>query len=219
MDSAWISGGSASLSKNLTSTYQALGGKVHCNSPVANIITSDTKATGIILENGTKILGDYIIPACDTFFTLNKLLRNKFTNQKFTTLYNTPNIYTVSSFITVAFGVDCDLSHYPHNLNIKVDPFIINHQTYTSLYIQHYCHEKGFPPTGKSIIKLSLTDSDFESWKKLSITEYKALKSQFIDILKSQLTTLFPETNNHIEMINMVTPLTYVRYCNAYKGS
>lgn len=72
---AWhIEGGIGKLSAALEKRAKELGVNIQLNSPVASITTDRNRATGIVLADGEKISGDYVISNVDARITYDKLL-------------------------------------------------------------------------------------------------------------------------------------------------
>lgn len=67
-------GGSLKMAIRIAKKYEDEGGIIHTNTSVAHIILNGKKAEGIFLQDGKKISADYVICACDTEHTFQKLL-------------------------------------------------------------------------------------------------------------------------------------------------
>ena len=74
---AWhISGGIGRLAQALEERCLELGVKIHLNTKVSQIITTDGAATGIKLANGDEISSDLIITNADSEITYNQLINS-----------------------------------------------------------------------------------------------------------------------------------------------
>lgn len=60
---------------------------------------------------------------------------------------------------------------------------------------------------------------DFDFWKSLSKEDYQAEKDRLVTEITGRIEQVFPQFEGQIEFLDAWTPLTYVRYCNAYHGS
>ena len=58
-------------------------------------------------------------------------------------------------------------------------------------------------------------EDDFEYLKSLTKDDYKALKNKIGEFYKNKLEGIY---NCEFELVDVLTPLTYLRYTNNYKG-
>jgi len=214
----WIKGGSKQLTDNMRKTFIGLGGKLFCKSRVQEIVIIDGTAQGIILANGRKLSADYVIPACDLYITMKKLLKAQYRDSVLDDFY-TQKGYHTSSICQVTFGVNCDLSKYENKNIFLFEQEEIAGETIDSCCFTHYCDEKGFAPKGKSVVKTGLTVYDYRNWEDLSSEAYQRKKEEIREAYQRMLYKFFPETRNKIEMVDITTPLTYERFCGAYQGA
>lgn len=220
-DSGWPMGGSRKFAQRMEKRYLELGGKIYYKAPVAKIKIKDGKAVGIILADGTERHGDYIISAADGYFTLQKMLEGKYMDERLKKLYSDHVTYPVYTSVQVSIGVNCDLSKYPHvkhiKLSQKIDAGSITHEV---IGLKHFCYDKTIAPKGKSVVTVFM-DADYDWWtKKYKDKEaYKAEKQRIALEVCSALEQEYPETKGKIEITDVATPMTYVRYCNAWKGA
>lgn len=217
--SGWLQGGSQALADNMLHKYEELGGIFHGGNGVKRILVDNGSASAIELENGERVKADYVIPACDTYVTMKKLLENKYRDKQFDIMYSETKNYETCSIVHVAFGVDCDLSKYPDKMNYIHTAVDFCGEKLDGCSFEHFCKEKSFAPEGKTIIKTGFSVYNYDFWRGLSKEQYKNIKGDIEDYFTAKLMEYFPETVGKIEMIDVATPLTYERYCNAYRGS
>ena len=67
-------GGTAALVQALVQLFQALGGKIHYNSEVAEIVTDQGRVTGIRTHDGARESFDVVVSNADVVHTYDKLL-------------------------------------------------------------------------------------------------------------------------------------------------
>jgi phytoene dehydrogenase-like protein len=63
---------------------------------------------------------------------------------------------------------------------------------------------------------------DYEYWKALKqrdINEYNAEKEKLARDVIDRIAELYPETKDKFEVFDVATPVTYERYCGAYRGA
>ncbi len=216
------SGGSRAMAERMADKYMSLGGKVVVNSEVEEILIENGVAKGVLLKNGDKEFGSYIIPACDTHVTFDKLLKGRYIDAKFAERYSDPNRYPLSSCVYLSFAVDANLQDYPVNFVFESTPFTCGDKQYADVSFHHYCYEN-FAPENKSII-ISAFSTDLEDylfWKNLkqNPAKYKEAKLELAGKIIARIEERFPELKGKITTLDVATPLTYERYCGAYQGA
>jgi len=216
-------GGSYGLAMRMKERYLSHAGNIKTNTSVSEIIVENNVAVGVILENGEKVFADYIVPTCDTHIVLNKLLKNKYEDKKFAMCYENPTKYPVNSIVYVAFAVDSDLSNYPSGIIFDSKPLKVGTQNVNYCGFKTYCHEPSFAPKGKTTIISPINQyaEDYVFWKEISKNkekynvEKKRISDEIIEIIEEK----YPELKGKIKCLDVTTPLTYERYCGAYKGA
>ncbi|MEJ6952411.1 phytoene desaturase family protein [Natronospora cellulosivora (SeqCode)] len=213
-------GGSRLFAENIAEKYKKIGGKLELNQEVKKILLRKGKAKAIILEDGTEVEGDYIIPACDLNITLKKLLEDKYNDPEFKKRYNDEESFPLSTSVQLAFAVDDDLSQYPESLVVQTEDLDFEDGKKDFLLMKHYCYQPSFAPKGKSIVTITYR-ANYDWWKDLSRDrkDYNQEKKRLAEDIIKRMEKRFPELEGKIESIDVATPLTYERYCGAYKGS
>lgn len=220
-DSGWPMGGSRKLAARMEEKYRSLGGKVYYHSPIAKIKIEGAAATGVILEDGSERRGDYIISAADGYFTLCHMLQGKYRDETMDALYSEHEAYPVYTTVQVSVGVACDLSAEPHMLYFTptrtIDAGGIIH---SRVGLRHYCYDPSMAPRGKSVITV-LMDADYDWWqeKYREKNAYTVEKERVAQEVRNAIEEKYPATKGKIERLNVATPMTYVRYCNAWRGA
>ena len=80
---AWhISGGIGKLAEALDTRCQESGVKIHLNTKVAEILTSNGKTSGIQLENGAIIQSEIVVSNADSEITYNQLIKSNVSEAK-----------------------------------------------------------------------------------------------------------------------------------------
>jgi phytoene desaturase len=224
-DGGWPMGGSAAFSNRIKEKFLSLGGKLNLGTMVKRIVIKTGVATGIAIENdGVEkiIFADFVVPAVDAKVLFDKLLGGKYHEKFFDERYSDPERYFLLSTVSVFLGVDADLSQIPHNCIFKSkNPVDVGGGTEDYVAFKHYCHSKDFAPEGKSCVTVSFMNVSYDYWKKLKNTSeeaYKKEKQRLANDVIKELSAVYKEFGK-VETIDVVTPVTYERYCGAYRGS
>jgi len=97
-------GGSLPFTRLLEKKYLALGGKIHYNSKVTRINVKNNQVIGITLENNeTHNDADIVISAADGYYTVFKMLKGEYINEKIRKLYDEHPLWP--SAVLVSLGV------------------------------------------------------------------------------------------------------------------
>ncbi|MGO4780633.1 phytoene desaturase family protein, partial [Lysobacter sp. 2RAB21] len=80
-------GGSLGLAKSIEARYRRLGGEVHYNHKVDEILVDNDRAVGIRLSDGREIFSDIVVSAADGHTTKKKFLKGKYLNDTYRKLY------------------------------------------------------------------------------------------------------------------------------------
>lgn len=221
MDSGWPAGGSLALSKRIESRLLSLGADINYSSRVSVIIIEDGRARGIKLQDGSTHYGDYVIAAADGYEVIYNLLKGKYTDETIETLFSDSKTYPVYSSVYISLGVEADLSDYPTPLYFKAKkPIDAGGQVHDYITTRHYCFEPLFAPPGCSAVTIFF-EADYDWWKakKENPEQYEYEKNRIAQEVVQAFNDKFPESKDKIKKIDVATPVTYERYCNAYRGA
>lgn len=105
-------GGFHAVAKSLQKIAEKHGTTIHLNKPVQQIITTNGKATGILLENGHEHEADIIISNADVYHTETKLLKPE--DQQYPQKYWDKKVSAPSGFI-MYLGIDKKLPQLQHH--------------------------------------------------------------------------------------------------------
>jgi phytoene dehydrogenase-like protein len=215
-------GGSLELAKTIEDRFLNLGGKIHYKSKVEKILVEDKKAIGIRLEDGSKHQSDFVISAADGHSTIFDMLEGKYINKKIKGYYDNMPVY--SPIIYVGLGIANSFKEIQPNVT-GIDyplnaPITIGGKKRNRLSVQIYNFDPTLAPEGKTFIRVMFA-SDYEYWKKLyqKPMSYKKEKNVIADLVVSSLEQRFPGITKQVEMKDVATPMTFIRYTGNWKGS
>jgi phytoene dehydrogenase-like protein len=219
-------GGSHTVSTNLQQRYESLGGKIRFQSPVKEIRIENKNANGLILDNGKTVSGDYIISAADMHCTITNLLKTG--DKSIFKAYFDKNI-PFPSFIDVNLGIDTTLDlDLPHRICYDTDKEVAlgNGLSSKNIVSHIFNFDKSTAPEGKSVIMTHLRCGEFDYWQKLYnenptayAAEKKRIADEIIDIVDKKFSTEQVRIREHIEVIDVTTPVSYYRWTGNYRGS
>jgi phytoene dehydrogenase-like protein len=223
-DGGWPLGGSLRLAQRIQQRFESLGGRLFLNSKVEKIIVENGEATGIKLTTEADVRTfDYIVPAIDIHAFLHDLLDGKYPVPYFDQRFADPVKYPVISCTLAAVGVDMELKHRPHSLTFKpTNAITIGGVKQDFLTLKHYAYDPAFSPNGHTLAEFIISDFGYDYWdtlRKKSEQDYQSEKQRTGDLLLFELQRVYPEVAGKAHIIDIATPLTFRRYCNAYKGA
>ncbi len=213
-------GASLQMSLRMEKKYKDMGGRICYNKNVKKIKIAKKMATGIELEDGSSIEGDYIIPTVDTHLLFNTLITKEYMPKELREAYDAPKAYPATSGFQVAFAVDTSLNE-GETIFIDIEPICVGSRSFDRMYVKSYGYDSIFVRDEKTVIQTCITqsDEDYKFWKSLSHEEYKTTKAKLSEEVKIRIEKAFPKFAGNMEFLDAWTPLTYERYCNAYHGS
>jgi phytoene dehydrogenase-like protein len=217
-NAGYLIGGSSAITQRMAERYSNLGGELLLQKKVKKILVENNRTYGVELIDGTILNADYVISAADGHSTLYELLDGKYMTKQLEQAYANWELFP--PFVQVAFGVNAKLdaeanvvSYFQKNFKIgKIDVnrgYSIQNQS---------VKDPTLAPYGKSSIVLRF-DSTWEQWENLNQREYDELKEQIrkkgIELLEAH----YPGIKDKIEIIDISTPKTSVKYTGVWKGA
>ena len=222
-----VRGRSQALSTAFVERFSELGGEVRMNCGVKKINTSDGGVTGVITEHGDEILSDIVVCNSDQISTYNDLLgRENVPPRAFKKLKS--GEIAPSSF-NVYMGVAKPLEHFgvsDHEIFIN-DGYDLESQYEKFSLLSPpgvtvaACYNSILPdisPPGTSVI--TMTGLMYgKPWCSLPPEEYFERKTQIADVIIDKAEQVLPGLRNVIEVVEVSTPITNMRYAGTLGGS
>lgn len=218
-------GGSAKFNETLEKKYLSLGGEIRYNSPVSKINVKGKKVTGISTVEGGTYDADLVISAMDLHYTLEKLLQ--ISPESFTS-YDFDNFPVFPSLIQVSIGCKKQLTGISHKLQMALqDKLFIHHDSSTTeelhdMMVRVCNFDKTLSPEGCTSIIVHFRTMYYKNWvdlRKNNREQYNSLKQRIAESVISTLDKRFNGIKDSVEVVDVATPATFIRYTNIFKGS
>lgn len=229
-------GGSLPMARAVEKHFCSLGGEIHYNARVSQILTEDlpdgkgsrgatSRVTGIRLEDGTEDHADIVISAADAHATLYNMLGDRFTTDQFREMFKSAPIF--ESILLIGLGVDRKFDDLPamtggYTLELE-EPIQVPGKNIDRLDMMVYNFDPSLAPEGKTAVTI-MAPASYEYWKGLydespDRERYEAEKQRVALQVIDRLSLRFPGLAEQVEMANVATPTTFERYTGNWKGS
>lgn len=216
-------GGSRQFSQRMAKRYLALGGTIETLCEAIELRIDHKKVCAVICNNGKAFETDYVIAACDAHVLFERLLGNRYDDRQFLKRYRDPVNYPLASEIRVALGYEGRMDDMPRTVRFPVNPFRIHKDLINLLTMTHYSHEPDFAPNGHTLITVSINQfhDDYDAWHALykEPIAYRQEKARIGEAVIQAISTRFPQLKGKLTLLDVATPKTFERYCNAYRGA
>lgn len=210
-------GGSLGVAERMHKRFVDLGGETRFKSNVSEIIVENNKAVGVKLDDGTELRADYVISAADGYTTIYEFLKGQYLSEEVKHAYEHWEPYP--AIVQISLGVNAKLeTQYPVQVILgerKIsDRVSINH----NYRILNYSFDQTMAPEGKTCIVIRF-ESPYDLWKGMDKETYEAEKENIKRYALQLLEDNYPGNSSNVEVCDVATPLTTVRYTGAWRGA
>jgi phytoene dehydrogenase-like protein len=221
-DAGYPIGGSQAVIRLIVDNLRRLGAQLRLGARVEKIVVQRNEAVGVQLAGGETVAADWVISAADGHATTYDLLGGKYTDAATDKIYST--LQTFPSYLQVSLGVARDLSRQAGYMTrlldaaLEVDPD--TRLEHVSFRFFHF--DPTFAPPGKTAVTCFLPTRNFEFWSRLRRDDparYQAEKQRVADAVIAILEKSTPDLRQAIEVIDVSTPASVIRYTGNWKGS
>ncbi len=215
-------GGSLELARQIEKRYLELGGKISYKSKVAKISVKNDVATGIVLDSGEEHISDIVVSAADGHSTIFDMLEGKYMDAKIEGYYD--SYETFPSYLLVSFGVARKFDDYPRAVVMFPEQPLTTDRVskYEGVMVRIFGFDPTLAPEGKTVITAWILTREHEYWDNLKRTtpkEYEAEKNRIAEEVLEILEKRFGDIRSKVEMTDVCTPATVMRYTSNWKGS
>ncbi|MBN2634219.1 MAG: NAD(P)/FAD-dependent oxidoreductase [Bacteroidales bacterium] len=216
-NAGYLAGGSLPLADRMTEKFTGLGGKLTTRARVSKIAVENNTAKGVIISDGSLIEADYVISAADGYSTIFNMLEGKYLTKKISYAYQNWELFT--PLVQVSFGIKRHLeSEYPTETFMLPDQMIGRTKTTHGYSIMNYYYDPTMAPAGKSVLVMRF-ESPWENWKDIDVAEYEKEKDKIRNDAIAILEKHYTGISSDIEVCDVATPLTDVKYTGVWKGA
>lgn len=215
-NAGYLRGGSASMAQRIVDTSTKLGGQFKLGSKVEKIIVEDDVVKGVVLDNGEKLFADHVITACDGHTVLYDMLEGKYLPPELKEAYE--NYETFEPLVMASFGIDKTIESDAHAIDYLGEIQIGRTTAKLVEVLNRSMYDDTLAPKGKSTLELYF-QSPWDIWKDISDIDYakekEAIEKDALEFLEKQ----YPGVSEHVEVVDIATPQTTVKYTGVWKGA
>lgn len=225
---AYVKGRSQTMSAVLLERLHQLGGESRFNDPVTRILVHDGRVQGVETGSGERFLADRVVSNADLVTTMRDLVG----------LEHLPGLYLKRlgrslpsiSLLNVYLGVDKTADE----LGIRAHETCIN-KTFDLAALHEgmkdhrgigrhcwvACYNRIYPdmsPEGTAVVALTTAQMG-RSWLSIPPEDYYETKNMYAERLIDLAEERFPGLRQAIEVVEVATPVTCMRYLGTLDGS
>ena len=215
-------GGSAAFARAIEKKYLEIGGKVRYGFKVDEITVSQGHAVGL-KGCGQDIPGDIIVSAADAHDTIYRMLGGRYVNSDLARAFESYERYP--SLIFVSLGLSKDYSAIPPCQTFALkEPLVLENGALRRdrMTVRFFTFDPSSSPPGKTAASVMIETPNDEYWTGLKVKQpeaYAAEKKSVADKVIAALDGVFPGLRDDVELVDVATPHTILRYTNNWHGS
>jgi phytoene dehydrogenase-like protein len=212
-------GGSVPVVRAMEQRYLSLGGLIRYGSKVVEVLVENDRAVGVRLEDGTVIRSDLVLSAADGYSTIFQWLPEKYADPRIQELYH--DLKPFPPLVFVSMGVDGDYSKEPWTISFPLKkPIKVGEKDVTRLLVRNHARDPAMAPRGKSVFTTPI-ETDYAFWEKILYhsERYREEKDRICKEVPAALDEIYPGILDRVEVTDVATPHTFIRYTGNWKGS
>lgn len=217
-------GGSTGMVSRMIHRFTTLGGRINYSSEVKEVVIDRGHIRAIKLKNGKDINADNYIWAADPYPLFHDMIGMQFMDPNLKYMYDNPAGYEANTGYQAAFGITTNerLELPEGSVIFPCEEYIIAKKRHSFCGMRLYDCDKGLFPVNKRVIQCNILQNadDFDYWAELYNDKavYESEKMRIAEELKERLEMQYPQLANKLVLLSTYSPVTFNKWCNAYKG-
>ncbi|MDA9472173.1 phytoene desaturase family protein [Enterococcus sp. 5H] len=221
----YIEGGMYSLATGMARLFEELGGTIHLNTSVKEIVLENKQAKGITTETGL-VESDYVVCNADFPYAMKNLLpnekdRGKYSNKKidkmdyscscFILYLGLDKKYPVKSLHTIRFAAD-----FEKNINDIFEDHRLPEDPSFYIYVPSSI-DQSLAPDGQEGVYILVPVPELSQGVTWDETTTQEFRKNVLSLVKKE--TIFSDIEEHIIYEKCYTPKNFEQNFNAYNGA
>jgi phytoene dehydrogenase-like protein len=150
------------------------------------------------------------------------MLEGKYLDDQINDYYE--NYEVMPSYVQVSLGIARKFDNEPQTVAFPLEqPLIVDDNVrHEDIVVRIFNNDRAIAPEGKSLLTILLTTTNYSYWENLrqkSKEKYQAKKEQVANDVINALEKRFGNIKANIDVVDVSTPATVIRYTNNWKGS
>ena len=179
-------------------------------------------ARGVQLQDGSSEQADLVISAMDAQHTVRQLLQDRFHSPELERCFEEAPVFP--SLVQVSLGIAREFQGEAHKSVLCFpEPLSLGSDEGIPCMVARICHfDPGFAPQGKTAVVVHVRTHDHQYWADLrreNRPRYLQEKERAARAVIQLLERRFGGIEQNIEVCDVATPATWMRYTHLFKGS
>jgi prolycopene isomerase len=224
-----IKGGSQALSNAILNQFVSNGGTARFNCGVKKITVEDGGIKGVVTHDGEEVMTNYVVSNVSPIATYTDLIDAEQVPADAHAEMKRRNLST--SAFTMFIGFDCE----PDELGITETSNFLLSSTDISSAIVDRMNRPDIRDDSMILSCFDVSDSEFsppgtcqagivvlkygEPWLRVPPRQYHDIKFGCAESVLKRVEEIYPRIRDHIEEIEVATPLTHMRYLGTPSGA
>jgi prolycopene isomerase len=217
-----VRGGSQALSNALLNRFLTCGGTARFNCGAKKIRVGDGEVKGVVTADGEEIITRYVVANISPITVYSQLIDSDLVPESAYTEMKGRNLST--SALTMFIGFDCEPAQLgiSESTNFLMDSTDISESIIDRMQTPDVkdelmvlsCYDvadPGFSPPGTCQVNV-VTLKYGEPWLRIPPRQYNEVKYRCAEAMLKRVAQIYPKVRDHIEEIEVGTPLTHMRY-------
>jgi phytoene dehydrogenase-like protein len=217
-------GGSTGMVSRMIQQFTTLGGRINYSSEVKEVIIDRGHIRAIKLKNGKDINADNYIWAADPYPLFHDMIGMQFMDPNLKYMYENPDGYCANTGYQAAFGInsDEDLNLPEGSVIFPCEKYIVSGEEHDFCGMRVYNYDKSLYPKDKRVIQCNILQNakNYDRWEDLykDRPAYEAEKQRIAEELRVRVEKQYPQLEGKLVLLSTYSPITFTKWCNAYKG-
>ncbi|MDZ4179981.1 MAG: NAD(P)/FAD-dependent oxidoreductase, partial [Coriobacteriia bacterium] len=172
---------------------------------------------------GRTFSADHYIAACDANVVFERLLGGRYRDPAFANRFDDRKTYPLASITYIGLGLEAEVGDMPRTVRFDCEPIALGSGAITQITLNHYAYEPDFAPEGHTVLTVAVNHfgEAVDHWFTLAGDReaYRREKGRVGEAVREAIEAHVPHFAGKLKVLDVATPATYERYCNAHRGA